>query len=146
MPRHSDSQLASPSGRPAWLDASPVIGSLIGLIGLISLLIVLGLNSMSNRFDDMSHHIHMRLDAQDAVSKARFAAIDARFDAIDVRFDAIDTRWDAVESEIKDLRQDVNGSTYRLDSLIGLLEAAEVIPDDVVPKSSTEALAAVGGP
>ena len=160
--------------RPAWLDASTVIGSLIGLIGL---LIIFGINSMNNRFEDlnnrfndMSHHIHMRFDAQDAVNEARFAVIDERFDAqdavikarfaavderfdaiderfvaIDARFDAIEARLDVVESEIKGLRQDVNDINLRLDLLIGVLEAAEVIPEDVVPKSSTEALAAVGG-
>ena len=135
--------------RPAWLDASTVIGSLIGLIGL---LIIFGINSMNNRFedlnnrfDDMRAYIDARFDAQDAVIDERFAAIDERFAAVDARFDAIEARLDVVESEIKGLRQDVNDINYRLDLLIALLEAAEVIPDDVVPKSSTEALAAVGG-
>ena len=146
--------------RPAWLDASTVIGSLIGLIGLLIVLTVsYGINSMNNRFedlnnrfDDMRAYIDARFDAQDAVIDARFAAVDERFAAVDARFDAIEARLDAiearldvVESEIKGLRQDVNDINLRLDLLIGVLEAAEVIPEDVVPKSSTEALAAVGG-
>lgn len=146
--------------RPAWLDASTVIGSLIGLIGLLVVLIVsYGINSMNNRFedlnnrfDDMRAYIDARFDAQDAVIDERFAAVDERFAAVDARFDAIEARLDAiearldvVESEIKGLRQDVNDINLRLDLLIGVLEAAEVIPEDVVPKSSTEALAAVGG-
>ena len=126
--------------RPAWLDASTVIGSLIGLIGLLIVFTVsYGINSMNNRFDDMRVYIDARFDAQDA-------AIDARFAVGDERFAAIDARLDAVESEIKGLRQDVNDINYRLDLLIALLEAAEVIPEDVVPKSSTEALATVDGP
>ena len=139
--------------RPAWLDASTVIGSLIGLIGLLIVLTVsYGINSMNNRFedlnnrfDDMRAYIDARFDAQDAVIDERFAAIDERFAAVDARFDAIEARLDVVESEIKGLRQDVNDINYRLDLLIGVLQINQAIPDDVVPKSSTEALAAVGG-
>ena len=163
MPRHSGSQPAVPPSRPAWINPSTVIGAPVVVIGLlIFVVLVNGIRSMNNRFEGWNAAIESGFDDPSAAVGAEFdedtwsaviderfdaqdAVIDVRFAAVDERFDAIEARLDVIESEIKGLRQDVNDINLRLDLLIGVLEAAEVIPDDVVPKSSTEALAAVGG-
>ena len=141
--------------KPARINANTVIGALIGVIGVVIVFVLAyGIQSINTRFDDMNASIDARFDDMYLYINARFddqdkrlddmiASVDARFDDVNKRLDAMDDRLAVVEADIKGLRQDINDTNARLDLLIAVLEATQAIPADVVPKSTTPALAAL---
>ena len=133
MPRDLLSRRIRPRPRPR-VNANVVIGALITVIGAVFIAgLSYGIHTLDTRFDDLNASIDTRFDDMNASIDTRFDDMEDDISDLAGRFDDLEA---SVGSDINGLRRDVNYTNTRLDILIGVLEATQAIPADVVPKSA----------